>query len=151
MNAGVCLIPWLSTLNARSVVTVSLLSILSGTHFAAAADGGDPMTKIKGYLVTKLERMDAAAHDFVANANAYQAIVDKSAGDYDRAALEDGPELLKLITKMQDDYRVYHNHGYETIEGITAGTKAMVAYDTYLDGGVAKSEASTDRPTPRWF
>jgi hypothetical protein len=68
------------------------------------------------------------------------------AGDYDRAAIGQGPELLQLITKMQDDYRVYHNHGYETIEGITAGTKAMVAFDTYLDGGVAKSEASTDSP-----
>jgi Imelysin len=129
-----------------SVVTVAVLSILSSAHFAAAAESGDPMAKIKGYLVSKLERMDAAGHDFVADANAYQAIIDKSAGDYDRAALEDGPELLQLISKMQEDYRVYHNHGYETIEGITAGTKAMVAYDTYLDGGVAKSEASTDSP-----
>jgi hypothetical protein len=83
------------------------------------------MAQIKGFLVFKLERMDAAAHDYVANA--YQAIIDKWAGDYDRAALEQGPELLQLITKMQDDYRVYHNHGYETVEGITAGTKAMVA------------------------
>jgi Imelysin len=115
-------------------------------HFAAAAEGGDPMTEIKGYLVYKLERMDAAAHDYVANANAYQAIIEKSGGDYDWAAIEHGAELLQLITKMQDDYRVYHNHGYETIEGITAGTKAMVAFDTYLDAGVAKSEASTDSP-----
>jgi hypothetical protein len=122
-----------------------MLSILFGTPLAATADD-DPLTKVEGYLVSKLERMDTAAHDFVTNANAYQAIVDKSAGDYDRTALENGPELLKLIDKMKDDYRVYHNHGYETIEGITAGTKAMVAYDTYLDGGVAKSEASTDSP-----
>ena len=130
----------------RRVLTVCVLSILSGAHFAVAADAGDPMAQIKGYLVFKLERMDTAAHDYVSNANAYQAIIDKWAGDYDRAALEQGPELLQLITKMQDDYRVYHNHGYETIEGITAGTKAMVAFDTYLDGGVAKSEASTDSP-----
>ena len=101
-----------------------MLSILFSAHVAAAADDGDPMAKIKGYLVSKLERMDTAAHDFVTNANTYQATIDKSAGDYDRAALENGPELLKLIDKMKDDYRVYHNHGYETIEGITAGTKA---------------------------
>ena len=132
--------------NYRKVLTVGLLSILAGAHFAAAAESGDPMAQIKGFLVFKLQRMDAAAHDFVSNANAYQAIIDKWAGDYDRAAIEQGPELLQLITKMQDDYRVYHNHGYETIEGITAGTKAMVAFDTYLDGGVAKSEASTDSP-----
>jgi hypothetical protein len=116
------------------------------THLAAAAEATDPLAQIKGYLVFKLERMDAAAHDYLANANAYQAIIDKYAGDYDRAAIEQGPELLQLITKMQDDYRVYHNHGYETIEGITAGTKTMVAFDTYLDAGVAKSEASTDSP-----
>jgi hypothetical protein len=127
-------------------LTVGLLSILAGAHCAAAAESGDPMVQIKGFLVFKLQRMDAAAHDYVANANAYQAIIDKWAGDYDRAAIEQGPELLQLVTKMQDDYRVYHNHGYETIEGITAGTKAMVAFDTYLDGGVAKSEASTDSP-----
>jgi Imelysin len=125
----------------------SLLLLLSGVQWVGAASaGGDPLAEIKGYLVYKLERMDAAAHDYVANADAYQAIIDKSGGDYNRAAMEQGPELLQLITKMQDDYRVYHNHGYETIEGITAGTKAMVYYDTYLDGGVAKSEASTDSP-----
>jgi hypothetical protein len=123
-----------------------LSSVVFPVPFAAAAEGSDPMAQIKGYLVYKLERMDAAAHDYVANANAYQAIIDKFAGDYDRAAIEQGPALLQIITKMQDDYRVYHNHGYETIEGITAGTKVMVAFDTYLDGGVAKSEASTDSP-----
>jgi Imelysin len=131
----------------QKVVMASLLLLLSGVQrVGAASAGGDPLAEIKGYLVYKLERMDAAAHDYVANADAYQAIIDKSGGDYNRAAMEQGPVLLPLITKMQDDYRVYHNHGYETIEGITAGTKAMVSYDTYLDGGVAKSEASTDSP-----
>jgi hypothetical protein len=125
---------------------LALFWIFFSVHFAARAEPGDPLAKIKGYLVFKLERMDAAGHDYLANANAYQAIVDKYAGDYDRAAIEQGSELLQLVAKMQDDYRVYHNHGYETIEGITAGTKAMVAFDTYLDGGVAKSEASTDSP-----
>src|SRR6478609_7656789 len=125
---------------------IGLLAAFSGTHLGTAAEGGDPMAQIKGFLLSKLERMDAASHDFVTNAAAYQAIIDKAGGDYDRAAFEEGPELLKLIAKMQDDYRVYHNQGYETIEGITAGTKAMVAFDTYLDGGVAKSEASTDSP-----
>ena len=130
----------------RKTTALGLLSIFCGVHVATAADASDPIGQIKGYLVFKLERMDAAAHDYVSNANAYQAIIDNSGGDYDRAAVEHGAQLLQLITKMQDDYRVYHSHGYETIEGITAGTKAMVAFDTYLDGGVAKSEASTDLP-----
>jgi hypothetical protein len=129
-----------------AILALVLSSIVFPVRFAAAAEGSDPMAQIKDYLVYKLERMDAAAHDYVANANAYQAIIDKFAGDYDRAAIEQGPALLQIITKMQDDYRVYHNHGYETIEGITAGTKVMVSFDTYLDAGVAKSEASTDSP-----
>jgi Imelysin len=154
MHPRACLGPFLSRpvaagnrLNSvHNALAVGLLAILAGAQFATAAETGDPMAQIKGFLVSKLQRMDGAAHDYVANANAYQAIIDKWKGDYDRAAIEQGPELLQLITKMQDDYRVYHNHGYETIEGITAGTKAMVAFDTYLDGGVAKSEASTDSP-----
>ena len=47
---------------------------------------------------------------------------------------------------MQGDFRIYHNDGYETIEGITAGTKLMVDFDNYLDAGVPKSEATTDSP-----
>jgi hypothetical protein len=116
-------------------LTAGLLSIFAGVHFAAAAETtSDPMAQIKGFLVVKLQRMDAAAHDYVANANAYQAIIDKWAGDYDRAAIGQGPELLQLITKMQDDYRVYHNHGYETIEGITAGTNS--ATPAILQGSI---------------
>jgi hypothetical protein len=73
-------------------LTVGLLSIFAGAQFGAAAEmTGDPMAQIKGFLVFKLQRMDAAAHDYVANANAYQAIIDKWAGDYDRAAIGAGP------------------------------------------------------------
>ena len=48
---------------------------------------------------------------------------------------------------MQGDFRIYHNEGYETVEGITAGTKQMVDFDTYLDAGVPKGEATTDSPS----
>src|SRR6201999_3954340 len=44
------------------------------------------------------------------------------------------------------DYRIIHNNGYETIEGITAGTKRFVQFDNDLDAGVPKSEATTDTP-----
>ncbi len=110
------------------------------------ADGGGT-AEIKTFLVTKLQRMDGAAHDFVKNANDYQKLIDASGGDYDRAALEHGQELLPLVARMQGDFRIYHNEGYETVEGITAGTKLMVDFDTYLDAGVPKSEATTDSPS----
>ena len=109
------------------------------------ADGGG-VAEIKSYLTTKLSRMDGAAHDFVKNADDYQKLVDECGGDYNRVALEHGPEALALVAKMQGDFKIYHNDGYETIEGITAGTKAMVDFDNYLDAGVPKSEATTDSP-----
>ena len=91
-----------------------------------AADNSQSLLVIKKYLVENLQKMDAAAHDFVTNAAAYQAIIDAAGGDYDKAAMEHGVELGELVKKMQADFGRYHNHGYETVEGIVAGTKKMV-------------------------
>ncbi|HTR41067.1 MAG TPA: hypothetical protein VMH87_05580 [Pseudomonadales bacterium] len=101
---------------------------------------------VKIYLVSIVQNMDVAAHDFVTNAAAYQAIIDSEGGDYNKAAEENGVELGELVKKMQADFGIYHNHGYETVEGIVAGTKRMVWFDNYLDGGVPAEEASTDSP-----
>ncbi|MEO6848902.1 MAG: hypothetical protein ABI443_14250 [Chthoniobacterales bacterium] len=110
------------------------------------AETDKALREIKSFLVTKLISMDAAAHDFVKNADAYEQLLDGYKGDYNRAAMERGPELMHLIAKMQEDYHGYHNNGYETIEGITAGSKNFVEYDNYLDAGVPKADASTDSP-----
>ncbi len=121
------------------------LAVLALSTAAARAEGGGT-AEIKSYLTGKLGRMDGAAHDFVKNAEAYEKLVNDCGGDYNRVALEQGSEALALVRKMQDDFKVYHNDGYETIEGITAGTKLMVDFDTYLDAGVPKGEATTDSP-----
>jgi hypothetical protein len=112
----------------------------------APADNSQSLLVVKKYLTDNLQKMDEAAHDFVTNAAAYQAIIDAAKGDYDLAASEHGVELGELVKKMQGDFGRYHNHGYETIEGIVAGTKKMVWFDNYLDGGVPATEASTDSP-----
>ena len=132
-------------LPARLLTLGSILPVLALSTPTARAEGGGT-AEIKSYLTGKLGRMDAAAHDFVKNAEAYEALVNSCAGDYNRVALEHGPDALGLVRKMQDDFKVYHNDGYETIEGITAGTKLMVDFDTYLDAGVPKGEATTDSP-----
>jgi hypothetical protein len=126
--------------------TLAAVVFLAGAKMASAAEASDPLGEVKGYLTSKLKQMCAAAHDFVRNGAAYEKIIEASGSDYNRAAMENGPEILQLITKMQDDFRIYHNHGYETIEGIVAGTKQMVKFDNYIDGGVPNSEASTDSP-----
>ncbi|HEX3889599.1 MAG TPA: hypothetical protein VHX90_02010, partial [Verrucomicrobiae bacterium] len=104
------------------------------------------MSAVKSYLVDIVQKMDGAGHDFVTNADAYQKIIDDANGDYNLAASEHGVELGALVKKMQADFGIYHNHGYETVEGIVAGTKKMVWFDNYLDGGVPASEASSDSP-----
>lgn len=111
-----------------------------------AADNSQTLSVVKTYLVDIVQKMDDAGHDFVTNAAAYQKIIDAANGDYNLAASEHGVELGELVKKMQADFGIYHNHGYETVEGIVAGTKKMVWFDNYLDGGVPASEASSDSP-----
>ncbi len=124
------------------LLAISLVSARAET----ATNGAQDLSAVKTYLVGKVQTMDAAAHDFVTNAAAYQAIIDSEGGDYNKAAEEHGVELGELVKKMQGDFGIYHNHGYETVEGIVAGTKRMVWFDNYLDGGVPANEASTDSP-----
>jgi hypothetical protein len=91
--------------------------------------------------------MNAASHDYVTNAEAYSAIIDSNGGDYNKAAINNGPEILALVAKMQADYRGLHMNGYETVEGIAAGVKELVKYDIYFDSGVPVDQASTDNPS----
>jgi len=107
---------------------------------------GANLDAIKNYLVGKVTAMDKASHDYVANAAAYDKLIQEAGGDYNKAILQNGDAVLGLVSKMQGDYRTIHNSGYETIEGITAGTKRFVQFDNDLDAGVPKAEATTDSP-----
>ena len=120
------------------------LFLLGAVCPAARADEG--IGAIKDYLLTQVTKMDAAAHDYVANAAAYDRIIQAAGGNYDQAALTHGPELLSLVARMQGDYKNLHMNGYETVEGIAAGVKELVKYDIYFDSGVPSDEATTDNP-----
>ena len=111
----------------------------------AHADAGN-LSPIKSYLIQQVTKLDGSAHDFQANAEAYQKIIDANGGDCDKAALASGGEILSLIKKMQGDYLGLHMNGYETVEGIAAGVRELVAYDIYFDSGVPKNQGSTDSP-----
>ncbi len=105
------------------------------------------MAAIKGYLIGQVTKMDAASHSYVEHATAYQQIIDANGGDYNKAAIADGPAIIDLVAKMQADYKNLHMNGYETVEGIAAGVKELVYYDIYFDSGVPSNEASTDSPS----
>ena len=126
------------------LVAGAALCSLAGTHVQAA--GETDLTVIKKYLVGKVTMMDKASHEFETHAAAYAKTLQAHGGDYNQAVLQDSGTVLGLAGKMQDDYRAIHNSGYETIEGITAGTKRFVQFDNDLDAGVPKAEATTDSP-----
>ena len=127
-----------------AAVAAGLLLALSGSF--AVADESRDVGAVKTYLLTQVRKMDSAARDYAANAKGYAAIIDAHGGDYNQAALAQGPQLLALVAKMQTDYRGLHMNGYETVEGIAAGVKELVKYDIYFDSGVPASEATTDNP-----
>ncbi|MEI9999767.1 MAG: hypothetical protein WDO13_11725 [Verrucomicrobiota bacterium] len=126
------------------LVAGMVLPLLPGPVHADEATG---TAAIKSYLVGQVTKMDAAAHDYVANAEAYSAIIDAHHGDYNAAAIAQGPQLLALVARMQVDYKGLHMNGYETVEGIAAGVKELVKYDIYFDSGVPSTEATTDNPS----
>ena len=105
-------------------------------YLLRAAGGEGNVGAIKGYLLAQVNKMDAAAHDYAANAEAYQRIIDANGGDYNKAAINNGAQLLSLVARMQGDYKNLHMNGYETVEGIAAGVKELVQYDIYFDSGV---------------
>lgn len=123
-----------------------VLSLATAAWSPVRAEGGTELSAIKSYLVTQVTKLDGAAHDYEANAEAYQKIVDANGGDYDKAAMANGAEMLALIKKMQGDYLNLHMNGYETIEGIAAGVRELVKFDIYFDSGVPKNQGSTDSP-----
>jgi uncharacterized membrane protein len=141
--------PTLRLFRARLSAGASLACAVflgAGLSPAARAESGTQLGSVKSYLVTQVSKLDAAAHDFLTHAQAYQKIIDANGGDYSKAALASGPEILALVKKMQGDYLGMHMNGYETIEGIAAGVRDLVAYDIYFDSGVAKNAGATDSP-----
>ena len=135
-------------MKSKSFAFCSLFAagLLLSASCMAQAEDAQGVGAIKGYLLTQVNKMNVAAHDYVTNAEAYSKIIDANGGDYNKAAINNGPELLSLVAKMQADYKGLHMNGYETVEGIAAGVKELVKYDIYFDSGVPVDQASTDNP-----
>jgi hypothetical protein len=134
------------SLALKCALVAILASVNVATCMTAHADAGAQLAAIKSYLIAQVTKLDAAAHDYEANAEAYQKIVDANGGSYEKAAVANGVEMLALVKKMQGDYLNLHMNGYETVEGIAAGVKELVKFDIYFDSGVPKSQGSTDSP-----
>ncbi len=125
------------------------LAVAAFLSLASAATAEDKDTSgVKDYLVSTLEKVDAAGKDFEKNAQAYAAILAESDGDYAKAAATKGPELEALIGNMRENYKAIDSYGYETVEGIVAGVDELASYDIYLDAGVPKGEGAPEEVSP---
>ena len=129
------------------VRSLSILAVFSCSLTIAdlrAADSAATAASVKTYLLTKLEKIQAASEDFVKNTEAYAALVSENGGAVASAWKAQPEHVEKLIAAMQENYKDMDSFGYETIEGIVAGVPAMADYDIYLDAGVPASEGPDD-------
>lgn len=115
-------------------------AVISQSADAAVRDVND----VKSYLVETVGGMQAAAVDFVKNAESYAAIIDAYDGDYAAAHAEKAAEIDNLVAAMQENYKAMDSFGYETVEGIVAGVDPLAHYDIYLDAGVPDAEGAED-------
>lgn len=129
------------TFSLRSFLVVATVSLVS---WSARADDVD---EVKSYLVETLEKVRNASKEFVANANAYAALVAEH-GSPEKAWAAKKKEVEKLVSRMQDNYKAMDSFGYETVEGIVAGVEKFAHYDIYLDAGLPQGEGQPEEVSP---
>jgi Imelysin len=112
--------------------------------FAARASDVQTAASVKSYLLKSLEKVTEASQDFVANSEAYSALIAANGGSIEAAYKTEPKKIEQLIAKMQENYKAMDSFGYETIEGIVAGVPSLADYDIYLDAGVPASEGPED-------
>jgi len=101
---------------------------------------------VKGYLLEALAKVEQASGEFLANATAWQKLVDANGGDPVKAFAQSPDEVTRLVTALRENYKAMDSFGYETIEGIVAGVPKLSDFDVYLDAGVPKDQAGGGTP-----
>ena len=124
----------------KSALVISLA--LATLNIGLAAE--ETATSVKSYLLKKLDKVNAAAEDFLKNSEAYSALVAANGRSVESAYKADPQQMEKLVTKMQENYKAMDSFGYETVEGIVAGVPSLADYDIYLDAGVPAAEGPED-------
>lgn len=124
------------------------IAALAAAIFTAAHACAEPVESkdVKGYLLETLTKMEQASGEFLANASAYQKLVDASGGDSAKAFSQSPGEVMRLVAALRENYKAMDSFGYETIEGIVAGVPKLSDFDVYLDAGVPKDQAGGGTP-----
>lgn len=124
-------------------------ALLTAVLVRAPAESASPPPAgrdVKGYLLGALAKIDRASEEFLANANAWQKLVDTNGGDPVKAFAQSPDEVMRLVTALRENYKAMDSFGYETIEGIVAGVPTLSDFDVYLDAGVPKDQAGGGTP-----
>jgi hypothetical protein len=129
------------TVTTLAACTLAASPLLAETKPAALPPVSDA-AGVKKYLVDTVGSMEAAAQDFVKNAEAYTKLV--AGGDYQAAYAGHGVEIKALVEKMRENYKAMDSYGYETVEGIVAGVEKLAQFDVDMDAGVPASEGPDD-------
>jgi hypothetical protein len=124
---------------------VALILLASGVR----SDAAPPVpgsNDVKSYLLGALTKMEQAADEFVANAAAYQKLIEANGGDPAKAFAQAPDEITRLVEALRENYKAMDSFGYETIEGIVAGVPKLSDFDVYLDAGVPQDQAGSGTP-----
>src|SRR6267143_1141643 len=132
-----------SLARATALVTAVLAAIPA---FAEPVGLPPAANDVKGYLLGALTKMEQASEEFLANAIAYQKLVDANGGDPVKAFAQSPDEVTRLVAALRENYKAMDSFGYETIEGIVAGVPRLSDFDIYLDAGVPKEQAGSGTP-----
>jgi hypothetical protein len=124
-------------------LTAAVVAIQTPAEPANSLPGSND---VKGYLLGALTKMQQASDEFLANAIAYQKLVDTNGGDPAKAFAQLPDEAMRLVAALRENYKAMDSFGYETIEGIVAGVPKLSDFDVYLDAGVPKDQAGSGTP-----
>jgi hypothetical protein len=128
---------------ARAAALLTVVLIHAPAESASLPPAGND---VKGYLLEALAKIEKASEEFLANAIAWQKLVDANGGDPIKAFAQSPDEVMGLVTALRENYKTMDSFGYETIEGIVAGVPKLSDFDVYLDAGVPKDQAGGGTP-----
>jgi hypothetical protein len=128
---------------ARTAALLAAVLVRAPAESASLPPAG---SDVKGYLLEALGRIEQASEEFLANAIAWQKLVDANGGDPVKAFAQSPDEVMRLVAALRENYKAMDSFGYETIEGIVAGVPKLSDFDVYLDAGVPKDQAGSGTP-----
>jgi hypothetical protein len=127
----------------RTTALLAAVLVRTPTQSATLPPAGND---VKGYLLEALGKIEQASEEFLANAIAWQKLVDANGGDPVKAFAQSPDEVMRLVAALRENYKAMDSFGYETIEGIVAGVPKLSDFDVYLDAGVPKDQAGSGTP-----